>query len=321
MRFETAGELPRLDLAPIVDLLPALRAEWSELRFDAAGRLVNPLTGGTVDALALLGGRHRQPGAVYRLTVTLPKLELPDERRAEFEKEARKLSRRNAKQAQWDEHFARRRGASVQVGTEQEHVRATLREDDSRRLACSVSDEDEHWALDIVLEHGLLPKIDLDGRVDLTASIKANGTPGCLATFLGGTGDGSAVLDLGTLERSGRVIEAAGRANRFRGSAELDVQASATRWVVTGDGRLRARGLGRFVLWFAGRPIRRSVDQSLREFWASGESQAAELEKEISQLRAAVEEEGGAAPFVRRALWDDDFDPGLDSFRVRPRKP
>jgi hypothetical protein len=315
MRFETAGELRRVDLASIIDVLPALRDEWAGLRFDRDGRLINPLTGDTVAALTLLDGRHRQPGAVYRLTVTSPKLELPEERRAEFEKEARKLSKRNAKQERWNDHFARRRKASVRVGTEEERFAATLREDNARRLAFSLSHEDDHWTVDVVVDHGRLPKVELNGHVDLTASFKADGTPGFLASILGGTGGGTAVVDLRTFERGGPIVDAEARANRFRGSARLEVRTSATRWAVSGDGTLRARGLGLPVLWFAGRRVRRSVDRSLAEFWASSESQMGELEKELSGLRTGIEDEGGPAPFVLRALWDKDFDPGSESLR------
>lgn len=315
MKLRTSGDLRRVDLAPIIDLLPMLRDEWASLQFDRAGRLINPLTGDTVAALALVDGRHRQAGAVYRITMTSPKLQRPEDRGAEFEKEAPKLSQRNAKQEKWKDHLAGRRKASVQVGTEQDHVALTLRQDNARRLAFSVSDGDEHWTVVVDVEHGRLPKVELEGQVDLTASFKADGTPGWLAAFLGGTGGGSAVLDLGTLERSGPAVEAAGRANRFLGRVQIEVRTSATRWALAGDGALRARGLGRPVLWFAGRRLGRSIDRSLAAFWASSESRMAELEKQMSHLRTAIEDEGGPAPFVRRALWDKDFDPGSQSLR------
>lgn len=315
MRFKTAGELRRVDLGPVIDLLPAMRDEWAGINFDGDGRVINPLTRGAVEALALVDGRHRQGGTRYRITVTSPKLDLPENRRAEFEREARKLTRRNASQERWNDHVVRRRDASVQVGTERDHYALTLREDTARRLVFSVSDEAEHWTIHADVEHARLPKIELKAHVDLTASFKADGSPGWLAAMLGGTGVASAVFDLATLERSGRTVHADGRANRFRGSARLEVRASATRWAITGEGALRARGLGRLVLWFAGRRIRSSIDGPLAEFWASSESRTAALEKETSRLRTAIGKEGGPAPFVRRALWDEDFDLGLESLR------
>ena len=203
----------------------------------------------------------------------------------------------------------------MQVGTERDHYALTLREDTARRLVFSVSDEAEHWTIHADVEHARLPKIELKAHVDLTASFKADGAPGWLAAMLGGTGVASAVFDLATLERSGRAVHADGRANRFRGNARLEVRASATRWAISGEGALRARGLGRLVLWFAGRRIRRSIDGALAEFWASSESRTAALQKETSRLRTAIEKEGGPAPFVRRALWDEDFNFGLESLR------
>jgi hypothetical protein len=313
VRFESSGDLRRLDLTSVVGLLPALRDEWAGLQFDRDGRLLNPLTGDTAAALTLVGGRHRQPGATYRITVTSPKLELPQGRRAEFEAEARELTRHRAQAEQWKEHAARRREASVQVRTQQEHFAASVREDNAHRLAFSVSDEPTTWTVDVDVEHGRLPKVDLDGQIDLTAVIQADGTPGCLAGLLGGTGRGAAVLELGALERGGQVVRANGRANRFRGSAKVDMQASATTWTVAGTGSLRARGLGRLVLWLAGRRIRGSIDRSVAELWTKGETRTIEMEQQLSRLRDAIETDGGSAPFVHRAIWDKGFD-----FRLGP---
>lgn len=315
MKLRTSGDLRRVDLASIIDLLAALRDEWASLQFDRAGRLINPLTGDTGSALALVDGRHRQAGAVYRITITSPKLQLAEDRCAELEKAARKLSQHKAKTEKWNDHFARRREASVQVGTEQDHIALTLREDNSRGLAFSVSDGDEHWTVVVDVEHGRLPKVQLEGQADLTALFKADGAPGWLAAFLGGTGGGSVMLDLGPLERSGQAVEAGGRASRFRARVQIEVRTSATRWALHGDGVLRARGLGRPMLWFAQRRIGRPIDRSMAAFWASSESRMAELEKMTAQLRTAIDDEDGPAPFVRRALWDKDFDPAFQSLR------
>jgi hypothetical protein len=306
-------------LSPVVELLPPLREEWAGLEFDPGGRLLNGLTREPVASFALLDGRHRQAGARYRTTITTPKYDLPEERRAEFEKESRKLSQRNAKQEAWSDHFARRRAASIQVGTEEQLLTLTLRDDSSRRLAFAVSDETEHWTVEVDLEHGRLPKVHISGTLDLTARLKADGTPGCLSGIFGGTGAGTASLDLATVERDGSLLVAEGQANRFKGNAGIDVRTSPTTWAVDGKGVLRARGLARPIMWFAGRRVRRSIDESLAEFWTDSESHMRDLDREIQRLRAAVTEEGGAAPFVRRALWDEDFDLGLDSVRRRPR--
>ena len=123
------------------------------------------------------------------------------------------------------------------------------------------------------------------------------------------------MLDLGVLERGGQAVRANGRANRLRGNALLDIDASATTWTVAGKGRLQARCLGRPLLWLAGRRIRRSINHAFAEFWAAGESHTIGLELQLSELRTVIENEGGLARFVRRAIWDQDFDPGLRSLR------
>lgn len=312
MKFTTSGQLRRLDLSPIVDLLPALLEEWGGLQFDRDGQVLNPLTGESLASFALVDGRHRQPGARYRATITTPKYDLPEDRRAEFEEESRKLSQRSAKQDAWNDHFARRREASVQVGTGEQVLTLTLRDDNSRRLAFGVSGETEHWTVDLGLERGRLPSVQVSGSLDLTAILRADGNLGCVSGILGGTGAGTATVDLATMERDGSFLVADGRANRFRGALGFDVRTSATTWSIEGTFVLRARGLARPILWFAGRRIRRSIEESVAEFWTDSESHVAELDGEIQRLRAAIVEEGGSAPFVRRSLWDDEFDPDPD---------
>lgn len=306
-------------MSPAIDLLPALRDEWASLQFGRDGALVNPLTQEPVSSVLLLDGRHRQPGARYRITVTTPKLDLPEERRAEFEKESRKLSQRNARQDAWNDYFARRREASAQVGTDEHRLTATLRDDTPQTLAFTLADDSEHWTVEVDIEHRRLPIVCLSGTLDLTAVLEADGTPGCVAGILGGAGDGTATFDFATLESDGRSIDAHGRANRFRGSLHLETRTSATQWALVGKGALHPRGLARPILWFAGTRIRRSIHHSLAEFWTEGEFWMRQLDAEMHRLRAAIEEEGGPGPFVRRALWDDDFDSGLDSLRSEHR--
>jgi hypothetical protein len=312
VRFITSGDLRRVDLSPFVELLPALRDEWAGLKFDSGGQVLNALSGEPVTSFALVEGRHRQPGAQYRATVTTPKYDLPDSRRDEFEEESRKLSQGTADQAAWNDHFARRRQASVRVGTEVQLLTARLREDNSRRLWFSVSDQQERWTVDVDLEHGRLPRIGISGTLDLTAQLKADGAPGCLSSLLGGIGQGAGTVDLGATERDGRAVEVEGSANRFRGSLHVDVRTSASEWAIDGQGVLGARGMARPILWFAGRRIRRSIEKSLSDFWSESESKVNDLDRGIQRLQAAIAEEGGAAPFVRRALWDENFDPDLD---------
>lgn len=323
MELSTAGELGRVDLGPIVALLPALRDEWAELTFSSDGSLINPLTGATSSSIALLDGRHRQAGARYRVTVTTPTFGLPESRRAEFGEDSRRLSRRNAEREAWDDHFARRRQALVQVGVEARHLAARLREDTARTLAFSLTDEDEHWTVEmtIVMEDGTLPCVLLSGRADLRALLRAEGTPGCFAGFLGGAATGTGTFDLAVLERGGRMIEVEGRARRVRGGARFDVRTSTTTWAVDGKGRLRARGLARPVMWFAGRHVRDRIEATLADLWAGSESRTTGVSSQMVRLHAALAEEGGPAPFVHRVLWDESFDPGLDVVRSDRRNP
>ena len=315
MRFTTSGDLRRVDLSPFVELLPALREEWAGLKFDRDGQVLNALSGEPVTSFALVEGRHRQPGAQYRATVMTPKYDLPDSRRAEFEEELRNLSRRNADQEAWDDHVARRSQASVRVGTEVQLLTARLREDSSRRLRFSLSGQQERWTVDVDLESGRLPRIRISATLDLTAQLEDDGVPGCLSSFLGGIGKGAGTVDLATTERDGRAVEMEGRANRFRGSLQVDVRTSASKWAIDGRGTLGARGMARPILWFAGRRIRRSIEKSLADFWLESEAKMNDLDRGIRRLRAAIAEEGGAAPLVRRSLWDENYDPGLDKPR------
>ena len=53
MRLSTSGSIPRFDHSLLVDALVPLREEWAALRFDAAGDVVNPVTGASLDVLRL----------------------------------------------------------------------------------------------------------------------------------------------------------------------------------------------------------------------------------------------------------------------------
>jgi hypothetical protein len=107
-------------------------------------------------------------------------------------------------------------------------------------------------------------------------------------------------------------VDASGRSRWFHGRGHLDLDASATTWSVSGRADLRARGLGRPLLWVSGAYLRRSVRRSLTELWGSSDEWSAELQQDVARLRAAVAREGGPAPFVRRWLWDERFAPGIE---------
>lgn len=65
MRLTTSGSIRRFDYSLLVAALAPLRQEWTDLRFDADGLVVNPITGEPTGGLRLVEGRHRQPGARY----------------------------------------------------------------------------------------------------------------------------------------------------------------------------------------------------------------------------------------------------------------
>ena len=307
----TSGEFRRLDIAPVIDLLPTLREEWAGLTFDRDGILLNPLTSRPLNAFSLVSGRHRQVGAIYRITTTQPVIELPDDRRVEFDEEARRLRHNKADQSERSDYWRRRSAASVRVGTKEEHYKIVLRNDDPGSLAFTMSDERDQWTADVEIDHARLPSVKLRGEVDLTAALRAQRTPGCVAGLLGGTAGGHATLDASALELSGRAVDARGRANRFRGAVRVDVRSSATRWTVSGQAEVHAKGVARLVLWVAGRWVRKRIESALEDFWTSSEARMTDLESDIARLRSAIASEGGAVAFVHRWLWDDHFDPGL----------
>ncbi|MGY6499856.1 MAG: hypothetical protein ACXIVQ_03015 [Acidimicrobiales bacterium] len=309
MRFRTKGDIRRIDLSPALELIPALRDEWADLTFDRKGRLVNPLTGDTVDALVLQSGRHRESGAVYRLTVRTPEWDLPEDRKEEFHEELLAISEGPPSPDAWADYSARRQAASVQVGAIETHTRLTLRTDDLRVLAVDVTDESENWTVELTIEHGRTPRLHLAGRADLTAVLRELRTPGCLARRFGGSGEIVAAIDLGALERDARAITVDGHANRFGGSASVDVQTSAARWRISAGARIRTQGIARPVVWFFRRRIRRSLKAGLDEFWPTVDESVASLARDLHALRRVVDAEGGPNPFVHRVLWDDDFDP------------
>jgi hypothetical protein len=72
LKVTTSGVLRRIDLAPAIDLLPALFQEWDDLQFDHAGQVVDAPVGSAISQLLLIEGRHRQPGARYEVTTDQP---------------------------------------------------------------------------------------------------------------------------------------------------------------------------------------------------------------------------------------------------------
>lgn len=314
MKFATSGEIRRIDISPLLDLLPPLRDQWASLEFDSSGYVVNPLTGQPIDQFTLVAGRHLQARAVYRVRLRAPRLEVPEHRAAELDDELRQLVDRKASRVEMREHARRRREASSVIGVDEVVGTVVLRDDDADRLACTITQEQDRWSIDVAIDEARLPRIEVSGRIDLTAALRAEGMPGFLAALLGGSGDGQGKVDLSHLEGpSGRLVGATGRANRFTGSGNVDVNASLTSWQVKGSVTLQGHGLGRLALLVGRRPIRKSVARQLAELWDSKESWIGEVEQNIEELKRALEEAGGAANFVRRSLWEPGFRSGFPS--------
>ena len=310
MRFSSVGDLRRIDLDPLLALLPAVRAEWAGLRFDEGGAAIDPITGAARPSFRLVDGTHRQPGARYEAVIESPHLELPEHLQEAFASESVRLQRASA--AEREAHRARRAAAMVQTGVDRHTFVGVLHRDDVEQVDVTVTDEDQRWSVDVTIGHGRLPLVDLAGQVDITALLRTDGTPGCLAGFLGGSGEAGAIADATTLEgRGGRLIEVGGRANRFHGHGHVDVATSIQSWSVKAHGALRARGLGRLVLLFTRSSIRHQVDKQLAELWCRSEARVDDAERSIAHLDGLVRQEGGEAGFVRRAIWDLDFDPRL----------
>lgn len=269
---KTSGAVRRIDLAQAVKLLPPLFAEWARLEFDGSGAVINPITREPMSALALVAGRHRAPDARYRVTIETPR---PD-------------------------------GSGVDVSTSF----VTLTKDDAYGMAATISEDRGRWAVNVDIQRGVLPRIEAAGWVDLTAMIKDEVGVGCLAGLLGGSGEGSATLDLATLTgQGGRLFEANGHANRFRGAGRADVVGSAAEWKLDAALSLRARGLGRAVLLVMGRRIRRALEDQIKRYWESAADRVTTAETDLRLLATEVERVGGEEEFVHRALWDPNFDP------------
>lgn len=270
MKAKTSGRLRRLDLRQVIELIPSFRAELEQLNFDQSGALINPLSHEVVPQLRLLDGQHRSAGARYEILIESSETNSPPQR-----------------------------------------LVLTTHADDEHHFALSVNDAAETWRVDADLQHGRLPAIDLDGTINLTQLIHNQGVPGCLAWLLGGTGGGHASIDFTTLERrGGRLLEAHGRANRFRGAAVATTKNSASEWNVTGRLKVSGRGLGRIVLLiFSGR-LRRAIDSAIEDFWQDAELWPAEWAAQTRQLTAAVEQVDEYQEFIHRSLWDRTFDPG-----------
>ncbi|MCD9199304.1 hypothetical protein [Aeromicrobium wangtongii] len=310
MRFSTSGSLRRIDVSLLASAIEALRGEWAALRFDAAGALLNPISGAAIGDVRLVEGRHRSPGARYDITIRTPVLE-PDPAQLRA-LDAEHLGREDT---DWDTCFDRRQAISVQTGETETTASVVLRADDSRVLAASVTDASQLWSVDVDLVHGRLPRIEATGRLDATAMIAAEQVPGCLARLLGGVATGTATVDLAAIERRGRntLVEGSGQFNRFRADGAARVTTSARSWDVGAKIRLRGKGIGRLVLRIFGGRLRREFDASMTTGWATAATAMDGIERQLGAVRTFIDQEGGLADVVHRTLWEDGYGDHLDA--------
>jgi hypothetical protein len=269
MILTSSGAVRRVDLAPLLDLAPALWGEWRTLRFDGSGAAINPLGATTRHEVRLLKGRHRRRGARYRLTVP---------------------------------------ARSALDGPTRLDV--VLEHDDAWRTAFTVTAEGAPWSLAVDVHHARLPRVEVSVRTRLASPAGAGvgDRPGCLAR-LAGTGRGQATMASAVLDGHGTALVAAsGRMPGFRARAVIDVDARDDRWVVNGRVTILARGLGRPVLLLAGWPLRRRFGAGCRCLWRDADRRSARAERDLRLLAASVEKVGDPKVFVRRLLWERDFD-------------
>jgi hypothetical protein len=95
----------------------------------------------------------------------------------------------------------------------------------------------------------------------------------------------------------------------LRFDARADLHTTTTTWNADGAVSLRARGLGRLVMLVVGGRLRRRIEEWLEQLWRISDQRMADSEAALRELAGMTEREGGAAAFVRRALWDPHFDP------------
>lgn len=285
--FRATAQIPPLDVEPLAELVACLHAEWTQLRFDpVGGRLWNPWT--TADEqraeVELRGGRHRVPGAQYRISVPAAAgVGDPGDRPAP-------------------------RPPSVTL--------LDLRQDDAVRWAATLAAPTGQWSAEVGIEWGHWPKITIDGRVDVLAAIRAQGgaapgtgcATGCAGLFVGGKLTGHLIADprvaADRVAGPALSLHARHRLGKVTGNLALE-RGSGTTFAATG--RLRGRGLlGRILLLVTGRRIRRAVDTRISETLAELPQNLAQLTDALQQLSSAAAKEGGMPALVHRMLWDPE---------------
>ena len=303
MRLSTSGSIPRFDHSLLVDALVPLREEWAALRFDAAGDVVNPVTGASLDVLRLLEGRHRVAGARYRTTIRTPVMAPdPDGQQA---LDAEMLGRPDV---DWDEYGRRLAAISAPTGEIDESTTVfTLRGDDGRALSITLTDPAELWIVDVDIVHGRIPRVDITARADATAMMTTGGAPRWIARRVGGDASGSATIDLATFEQrggTGTFATGEGRLKLVRAAATATVSPTPATWDVVATADVTGRGLGRLALRLFRARLQRSFDEAAATYWGGLPRTVVGLQEFMRQLQTVVDGEGGIAALIHVGLWE-----------------
>ena len=306
MRFSTSGSLRRLDISLLVDAVGPLRGEWAALRFDADGNVVNPVSGAPLDTFRLLEGRHRAQGARYELITRVPETRADPALARALDAETFGVK---SADIDWDDHARRRAEIETPTGEMIEtSVFMVVRSDDHSRLAVTFHDLAAHWAVDVDVVHGRLPRLELSGALDATALMRAEGVPRWLGWIVGGTASGTATVDLAALEaRKQTLAEGAGRFNRFRGGGSVTLRTSARSWDVDAKAHMKSKGLGRLAVLFLRGKITTAVDDGLDTFWRDAATAIDAVARDLPKMPALVAAEGGMEAVVHRAVWDPGY--------------
>lgn len=284
MRWSSEAVLDRVDLAPLVALLPHLVDEWAELAFGSDGRPLHgrtgvPLVSPDISA-RLLRGPHRAPGATYEVrTVVRP------------------------------EPLA---SGTVPDPIETTYGLTTVR-DDRDRVEAVVVCEEQGLEGRVGLGFGVTPSAVGAARWDLDRAFRADDA-GCFAIVMTGLvgrrADAAGTLDLRPLlgaGGSGGTPVLTAEATLTIGAAEVEVTVvpSLTTWTVRIDVRIRARGRGRLLFPFVRTRIRTSLDDQAEEAWAGARAAIGQLRSDLARLPDEIATAGGPRAFVHDELWGD----------------
>ncbi|MEM9038095.1 MAG: hypothetical protein AAGD18_26135 [Actinomycetota bacterium] len=303
MRFSTSGSIERLDLGPLLALVPPLLAEWAGLRFDD-GHPVNPLSGLAEASVTLVEGRHRHEGARYRIVTERLAGEMPHHLNPEVDEQIAELRRRRGmRPIPMMTSAQRRQRAKELIGTVESTTEVVLVSDDRTGLRFVVTrvEDDQIYEVDI--------EIGLDGTPTMSAELRRaelSADAGRLERWLAAwllPNDGAVRADPGPLlGEGGCALRGSVRTRRFRVAGRVFVARSGDVWLVRARGWVIPRGLALLFAPFLWVPARRAGQQAIERAWADLPSRWEQAAHDLRELATSLEELGPEA-VVRQALW------------------